>query len=59
MACYIPDDEQGQYDAVKALLAAGYRRPLCLHLPASQPATIRRRRGWSAPAGRSVSNRTI
>lgn len=32
-------------DAVKALLAAGYRRPLCLHLPASQPATIRRRRG--------------
>ncbi len=45
VACYIPDDEQGQYDAVKALLAAGYRRPLCLHLPASQPATIRRRRG--------------
>ena len=33
------------FDAVKALLAAGYRRPLCLHLPASQPATIRRRRG--------------
>ncbi|MDU6674131.1 MAG: substrate-binding domain-containing protein, partial [Bradyrhizobium sp.] len=32
-------------DAVKALLAAGYRRPLCLHLPASQPATIRRRLG--------------
>lgn len=30
VACYIPDDEQGQYDAVKALLAAGYRRPLCL-----------------------------
>lgn len=59
VASYIPDDEQGQYDAVKALLAAGYRRPLCLHLPASQPATIRRRRGWSAPAGRPVSNRTI
>ena len=45
VASYIPDDEQGQYDAVKALLAAGYRHPLCLHLPASQPATIRRRRG--------------
>ncbi len=30
VASYIPDDEQGQYDAVKALLAAGYRRPLCL-----------------------------
>ncbi|MVY96190.1 transcriptional regulator, partial [Enterobacteriaceae bacterium 8376wD7] len=45
VASYIPDDEQGQYDAVKALLAAGYRRPLCLHLPASQLATIRRRQG--------------
>ncbi|MFH4214229.1 putative PEP-binding protein, partial [Acinetobacter baumannii] len=32
-------------DAVKALLAAGYRHPLCLHLPASQLATIRRRQG--------------
>ena len=42
---YIPDDEQGQYDAVKALLAAGYRRPLCLHLPARHLATIRRRQG--------------
>ncbi len=45
VASYIPDDEQGQYDAVKALLAAGYRHPLCLHLPASQLATIRRRQG--------------
>lgn len=53
VASYIPDDEQGQYDAVKALLAAGYRRPLCLHLPASQPATIRRRRaGARLPGGR-------
>ncbi len=59
VASYIPDDEQGQYDAVKALLAAGYRHPLCLHLP---PASWRRSaaaRGWSAPAGRRVSNRTI
>lgn len=30
---------------MKALLAAGYRHPLCLHLPASQLATIRRRQG--------------
>ena len=45
VASYIPDDEQGQYDAVKALLAAGYRRPLCLHLPARHLATIRRRQG--------------
>lgn len=45
VASYIPDDEGGQFAAVQALLAAGYRRPLCLHLPASHPATIRRRRG--------------
>ena len=57
VASYIPDDEQGQYDAVKALLAAGYRRPLCLHLPASQPATIRRRRGLER-ACREAGDRT-
>ncbi|ARU93357.1 LacI family DNA-binding transcriptional regulator [Tatumella citrea] len=45
VASYIPDDEQGQYNAVQALLAAGYRRPLCLHLPAKHLATIRRRQG--------------
>ena len=31
--------------AVQALLAAGYRRPLCLHLPANHLATVRRRQG--------------
>jgi len=31
--------------AVQALLAAGYRRPLCLHLPAKHLATVRRRQG--------------
>jgi len=45
VASYIPDDEQGQYEGVKALLQAGYRRPLCLHLPAQHLATIRRRKG--------------
>jgi DNA-binding LacI/PurR family transcriptional regulator len=45
VASYIPDDEQGQYTAVQALLAAGYRRPLCLHLPVNHLATRRRRRG--------------
>lgn len=45
VASYIPDDAGGQYASVKALLAAGYRQPLCLHLPASHPATQRRRRG--------------
>ncbi|WP_272732561.1 substrate-binding domain-containing protein, partial [Escherichia coli] len=42
---YIPDDEHGQYTAVQALLAAGYSRPLCLHLPVNHLATRRRRRG--------------
>jgi len=45
IASYIPNDEQGQYDAIKSLLARGYRRPLCLHLPANHPATIRRLKG--------------
>lgn len=45
VASYIPDDEGGQHAAMQALLAAGYRKPLCLHLPASHPATLRRRLG--------------
>lgn len=45
VASYIPDDEQGQYTAVQALLAAGYSRPLCLHLPVNHLATLRRSRG--------------
>ena len=45
VASYIPDDEQGQYAAVQALLAEGYRQPLCLHLPADHLATTRRRQG--------------
>lgn len=45
VASYIPDDEYGQYVAVRALLSAGYRRPLCLHLPANHLATVRRRKG--------------
>ncbi|HDR2544597.1 LacI family DNA-binding transcriptional regulator [Enterobacter ludwigii] len=45
VASYIPDDEQGQYTAVQALLAAGYSRPLCLHLPVNHLATRRRRQG--------------
>lgn len=45
VASYIPDDEQGQYAAVQALLAAGYRQPLCLHLPADHLTTTRRRHG--------------
>ncbi|QOI54767.1 LacI family DNA-binding transcriptional regulator [Rouxiella badensis] len=45
VASYIPDDEQGQYEGVKALLKAGYRRPLCLHLPFARLATVRRQKG--------------
>ncbi|MDU6410992.1 MAG: LacI family DNA-binding transcriptional regulator [Yersiniaceae bacterium] len=45
VASYIPADEEGQYAAASALFAAGYRRPLCLHLPASHLATLRRGRG--------------
>jgi DNA-binding LacI/PurR family transcriptional regulator len=33
VACYVPDDEQGQYDGVCKLLERGYRRPMCIHLP--------------------------
>ena len=33
VACYVPDDEQGQYDGVCKLLEKGYRRPMCIHLP--------------------------
>lgn len=55
IASYIPDDEQGQYTAIQALLTAGYSRPLCLHLPVNHLATRRRRRGLIAPAVRPVS----
>lgn len=45
LASYIPDDKQGQYDAVQALIKAGYRKPLCLHLPYGLVASSRRREG--------------
>ena len=45
VASYIPEDEHGQYTAVQALLAAGYSRPLCLHLPVNHLAPLRRRQG--------------
>lgn len=45
LASFIPDDRQGQYDAVQALISAGYRRPLCLHLPHARVASARRRQG--------------
>lgn len=45
IACYVPDDEQGQYDGVRKLLGMGYRRPLCIHLPEGATATSLRRKG--------------
>jgi DNA-binding LacI/PurR family transcriptional regulator len=45
IACYVPDDEQGQYKGVRKLLEKGYRRPLCIHLPEGTVATSLRRKG--------------
>jgi DNA-binding LacI/PurR family transcriptional regulator len=45
VACYVPDDEQGQYEGVQKLLEKGYRRPLCIHLPEGSAATSLRRKG--------------
>jgi DNA-binding LacI/PurR family transcriptional regulator len=45
VACYVPDDEQGQYEGVQKLLEKGYRRPLCIHLPEGGAATSLRRKG--------------
>src|SRR6516225_349079 len=45
VACYVPDDEQGQYEGVRRLLDKGYRRPICIHLPKGAVATPLRRRG--------------
>ncbi len=33
VACYVPDDEEGEYEGVCKLLEKGYRRPICIHLP--------------------------
>ena len=45
VACYVPDDEQGQYEGVRKLLEKGYRRPLCIHLPEGGAAHSLRRKG--------------
>src|SRR5262249_55756962 len=45
VACYVPDDEQGQYEGVRRLLDKGYRRPICIHLPEGAAATPLRRKG--------------
>jgi DNA-binding LacI/PurR family transcriptional regulator len=45
IACYVPDDEHGQYEGVRKLLERGYRRPLCIHLPEGGVAASLRRKG--------------
>jgi DNA-binding LacI/PurR family transcriptional regulator len=45
IACYVPDDERGQYEGVRRLLDKGYRRPICIHLPRAAVAASLRRRG--------------
>lgn len=45
VACYVPDDEEGQYQGVCKLLEKGYRRPLCIHLPEGGAAASLRRNG--------------
>ena len=45
LACYISDDEDGQYQAVRHALSRGYHRPLCINLPQSSMAWGLRQRG--------------
>jgi DNA-binding LacI/PurR family transcriptional regulator len=45
VACYVPDDEQGQYEGVRKLLEKGYRRPVCIHMPRADPAMALRLHG--------------
>ncbi|APQ12016.1 sucrose operon repressor [Pseudomonas oryzihabitans] len=45
VACYVPDDAEGQYQAVRTALARGYRRPLSINLPRPSPAWPLRQEG--------------
>lgn len=45
IACYVPDEEQGEYDGVCRLLEKGFRRPICIHLPERFVAMPLRREG--------------
>ncbi len=43
--CYVPNDAEGQYQAVRTALARGYRRPLAINLPRHSPAWPLRQAG--------------
>jgi len=47
VACYVPDDEDGQYRAVRQALQRGYRHPLCINLPRHSLAWKLRQQGLS------------
>ncbi|MEC4239515.1 LacI family DNA-binding transcriptional regulator [Pseudomonas sp. DSV-1] len=47
VACYVSDDEEGQYQAVSQALQRGYRRPLCINLPRHSIAWKLRQQGLS------------
>ena len=51
IACYISDDEDGQYQAVRQALRQGYRRPLCINLPRSSMAWGLRQSGLARALG--------
>lgn len=46
VACYIPDDYQGQHEIGKLLAGKGYQKPLCLHIPYNYIATKARKKGF-------------
>ncbi|WP_339071561.1 LacI family DNA-binding transcriptional regulator [Pseudomonas idahonensis] len=45
VACYVPDDADGQYQAIQHALKRGYRRPLCINLPQASLAWEQRQLG--------------
>ena len=51
IACYISDDEDGQYQAVRHALSRGYHRPLCINLPQSSMAWGLRQSGLARALG--------
>ncbi|MGE8353104.1 MAG: LacI family DNA-binding transcriptional regulator [Pseudomonas protegens] len=59
VACYVPDDADGQYQAVRHALKRGYRSPLCINLPQASLAWEQRQLGLCralAEAGISVAD---
>lgn len=59
LACYIPDDYLGQYQATQQVIAKGYKKPLCIYLSEQTLAgNIRRRaveQAW-IDAGRNLND---